>query len=162
MGAGTTPDEPPRPVGDQGPFAERRGPGPPPAGAEATPAPAADPAVKPASPGARLGPGGDVRIRPTRTSTVWTMVAVGVLLLALILVFILQNGDRILVKLWLWDVTLPLGVALLFAVVLGALLMLAIGAARIMQLRLAARQLKNDRISARAAARWRGRGRSGS
>jgi len=89
------------------------------------------------------------------------MVAVGILLLTLILVFILQNSGRVLVKLWFWDATLPLGVALLFAVVLGALLVLAIGAARILQLRRAARRLRNDRTSARAA-RWRGRGRPGS
>jgi lipopolysaccharide assembly protein A len=91
----------------------------------------------------------EVRIRPTRTSTVWTMVAVGVVLLAAILVFILQNNARVQLEFLFLDGTLPLGVALLFAVVLGALLVLVIGVARVLQLRMAARQLK------RSPARWR-------
>jgi hypothetical protein len=33
-------------------------------------------------------------IEPTRTSMVWTMVGIGVVLLVAILVFILQNGKR--------------------------------------------------------------------
>ena len=34
-------------------------------------------------------------IEPTRTSMVWTMVGIGVILLVAILVFILQNGQRV-------------------------------------------------------------------
>ena len=33
-------------------------------------------------------------VEPTRTSMVWTMVSIGVVLLLAILVFILQNGQR--------------------------------------------------------------------
>jgi lipopolysaccharide assembly protein A len=79
-------------------------------------------------------------IEPTRTSMVWTMVGIGVVLLVAILVFILQNGQRVRVRFLMVDGTLPLGVALLFAALLGALLVLVAGAARVLQLRVVARR----------------------
>jgi lipopolysaccharide assembly protein A len=79
-------------------------------------------------------------IGPTRTSMVWTMVGIGVVLLIAILVFILQNGQRARVRFLMVDGTLPLGVALLFAALLGALLVLVAGAARVLQLRVMARR----------------------
>jgi putative membrane protein len=75
-------------------------------------------------------------IEPTRTSMVWTMVGIGVVLLVAILVFILQNGQRVRVRFLMANGTLPLGVALLFA----ALLVLVAGAARVLQLRVVARR----------------------
>jgi putative membrane protein len=79
-------------------------------------------------------------IEPTRTSMVWTMVGIGVVLLVAILVFILQNGQRARVRFLMANGTLPLGVALLFAALLGALLVLVAGAARVLQLRVVARR----------------------
>ena len=79
-------------------------------------------------------------IEPTRTSMVWTMVGIGVVLLVAILVFILQNGQRVRVRFLMVDGTLPLGVGLLFAALLGALLVLVAGAARVLQLRVVARR----------------------
>ena len=79
-------------------------------------------------------------IEPTRTSMVWTMVGIGVVLLVSILVFILQNGQRVRVRFLMVNGTLPLGVALLFAALLGALLVLVAGAARVLQLRVVARR----------------------
>jgi lipopolysaccharide assembly protein A len=79
-------------------------------------------------------------IEPTRTSMVWTMVGAGVVLLVAILVFILQNGQRVRMRFLIADGTLPLGVALLFAALLGALLVLVAGAARVLQLRVVARR----------------------
>jgi uncharacterized integral membrane protein len=79
-------------------------------------------------------------IEPTRTSMVWTMVGIGVILLVAILVFILQNGQRVQVRFLMVDGTLQLGVALLFAALLGALLVLVTGAARVLQLRVVARR----------------------
>jgi uncharacterized integral membrane protein len=79
-------------------------------------------------------------IQPTRTSMVWTMVGIGVVLLVAILVFILQNGQRVRVRFLMVDGTLPLGVGLLFAALLGALLVLVAGAARVLQLRVVARR----------------------
>ena len=79
-------------------------------------------------------------VEPTRTSMVWTMVGIGVILLVAILVFILQNGQRVRVRFLMVDGTLQLGVALLFAALLGALLVLVAGAARVLQLRVVARR----------------------
>jgi uncharacterized integral membrane protein len=77
-------------------------------------------------------------VEPTRTSMVWTMVSIGVVLLLAILVFILQNGQR--VRFLMANGTLPLGAALLFAALLGALLVLVAGAARVLQLRVVSRR----------------------
>jgi uncharacterized integral membrane protein len=79
-------------------------------------------------------------IEPTRTSMVWTMVGIGVVLLVSILVFILQNSQRVRMQFLMVNGTLPLGVALLFAALLGALLVLVAGAARVLQLRVVARR----------------------
>ena len=83
-------------------------------------------------------------VEPTRTSMVWTMVGTGVVLLVAILVFILQNGQRMRVRFLMVDGTLPLGVALLFAAVLGAMLVLVAGAARVLQLRVVARRHRRN------------------
>jgi uncharacterized integral membrane protein len=67
-------------------------------------------------------------VEPTRTGMVWTMVGIGVILLFAILVFILQDGQRVRVRFLMVNGTLPLGAALLFAALLGALLVLVVGA----------------------------------
>ena len=77
---------------------------------------------------------------PTRISMVWTMVGIGAALLLAILVFILQNGQRVQVRFLMVDGTIPLGVGLMFAALLGALLVLTAGAARVLQLRRVARR----------------------
>jgi lipopolysaccharide assembly protein A len=79
-------------------------------------------------------------VEPTRTSMVWTMVGIGVVLAVATLVFILQNGQRVRVRFLVANGTLPLGAALLFAAVLGALLVLVAGGARVLQLRVVARR----------------------
>jgi uncharacterized integral membrane protein len=79
-------------------------------------------------------------LEPTRTSMVWTMVGLGVVLSFAILVFILQNGQRVRVRFLMVTGTLPLGAALLFAALLGALLVLVVGAARVLQLRVVSRR----------------------
>jgi uncharacterized integral membrane protein len=79
-------------------------------------------------------------VEPTRTSMVWTMVGIGVVLLFAILVFILQNGQRVRVRFLMVNGTLSLGAALLFAALLGALLVLVAGAARVLQLRVVSRR----------------------
>jgi uncharacterized integral membrane protein len=83
-------------------------------------------------------------IEATRTSMVWTMVGIGVVLLVAILVFILQNSQRVRVRFLMVDGTLALGVALLFAALLGALLVLTAGAARVLQLRVVARRHRRN------------------
>ena len=79
-------------------------------------------------------------VEPTRTSMVWTMVGIGVVLSFAILVFILQNGQRVRVRFLMVNGTLPLGAALLFAALLGALLVLVAGAALVLQLRVVSRR----------------------
>lgn len=76
----------------------------------------------------------------TRVSSTWTLIALGVLVLLLLLVFALQNGQRVgLEFLWL-DFTAPVGVTLLLAGAIGAVLAVLLGASRLLQLRLAARR----------------------
>ena len=76
----------------------------------------------------------------TRVGAAWVAVAVGLLVLAAILVFVLQNSGRVAVRFLAFEGTLPLGVALLLATLLGAVLVLLLGSARILQLRRAARR----------------------
>jgi putative membrane protein len=111
--------------------------GPEPAQAESSRPPEPETAGGPADAEATLT---EHTIEPTRTSMVWTMVGIGVILLVAILVFILQNGQRVQMQFLMVDGTLPLGVALLFAALLGALLVLVAGAARVLQLRVVARR----------------------
>ena len=74
-------------------------------------------------------------VERTRASALWTAVAVGLLALAVILIFVAQNSDKVNIHFLAMDGAMPLGVALLVAALLGALLMLAIGTIRILQLR---------------------------
>ena len=119
-------------MGAEGPAAE--GPEQDPADSSLPPEPEA---AAPADGEATLA---EHTIEPTRTSMVWTMVGIGVVLLVAILVFILQNGQRVRMRFLMVNGTLPLGVALLFAALLGALLVLVAGAARVLQLRVVARR----------------------
>src|SRR4029450_2887178 len=106
--------------------------------------PSPDAAVPPEPEVVAPSPGGpplpQPTVEPTRTSMVWTMVGIGVVLSLAILVFILQNGQRVRVRFLMVNSTLPLGVALLFAALLGALLVLVAGAARVLQLRVVSRR----------------------
>jgi uncharacterized integral membrane protein len=74
----------------------------------------------------------------TRLSGAWTAVVVGVIALAVILVFILQNQQSVEVTYLMFHGRLPLAVALLFALILGAVIVFTFGAARILQLRMVA------------------------
>ena len=71
----------------------------------------------------------------TRASGYWAAVVVGLLLLVVLLIFILENGQRAKVSFFGAHTHLPQGVALLFAAVIGGLFVVLAGAARILQLR---------------------------
>ncbi|MFZ0059449.1 MAG: hypothetical protein WAL35_05320 [Acidimicrobiales bacterium] len=71
----------------------------------------------------------------TRTSGYWASVVVGLLVLLVLLVFILENGQTARVAFFGVHGHLPQGVALLFAAVVGGLFVVLVGAARILQLR---------------------------
>lgn len=93
----------------------------------------------------------ELEVPRTRTSSAWVAAAIGAVLLLLMLVFILQNGDKVgLHFLWI-DFSLPSGVALLLAGVFGALIVVLVGMGRVLQLRLVARRhRKDDRRAAEA------------
>ena len=119
-------------MGAEGPAAQRPEQGPADSSLPPEPEVAAPADAEPALP--------QHTVEPTRTSMVWTMVGIGVVLLFAILVFILQNGQRVRVRFLVVNGTLPLGAALLFAALLGALLVLVAGAARVLQLRVVSRR----------------------
>lgn len=127
----------------------------PPPGPPVTPAPPAGGAVAAGPPGLQgpgevspdggSGPaapsGGAVPAVPaTRASAVWTAVVVGLVLLAVVLVFILQNLQDVDVSFFGARWRIPLGVDLLLAAVLGGLVTVTAGAVRLLQLRRVARR----------------------
>ena len=71
----------------------------------------------------------------TRIGGIWVAVIVAAWVLVFLLIFVLQNPDRVNVFFLGAAGTLPLGVAMLFAAVAGALVVALIGSARIIQLR---------------------------
>jgi uncharacterized integral membrane protein len=82
--------------------------------------------------------------RQTWLSGAWTALVVGVIVLVVILVFILQNLQNVEVHFLMFQGSLPLAVALLFAMVLGCVVVLAFGAVRILQLRMVARRARRQ------------------
>lgn len=79
-------------------------------------------------------------VRSTRTSRTWTAMILFVVVLILLLVFVLQNGQRVTVSFLGADGHLPLAVAMLFAAAGGALLVAIPGVSRMVQLRRVARR----------------------
>jgi lipopolysaccharide assembly protein A len=82
-------------------------------------------------------------IKRTRTGGVWVASVLFALVLVLLLIFILENGQRASISYFGAHGHFPLGVALLFAAVLGILMVVIPGTARIVQLRMAARRHRN-------------------
>ncbi|GIJ75147.1 hypothetical protein Voc01_100640 [Virgisporangium ochraceum] len=76
----------------------------------------------------------------SRAGGLWVIAVTFVLLLLLLLIFVLQNGQRVDVSFLGADGNVPLGVALLLAAVFGALLVALPGTVRIVQLRLLGRR----------------------
>ena len=76
----------------------------------------------------------------TRAGALWSALIVGMVVLIVLLVFIMQNGDTTTVHLFGWDWQLPVGVALLLAAIAGGALTVLVGTARILQLRRAAKK----------------------
>lgn len=78
----------------------------------------------------------------SRVGGAWVGLVLGALVLVLLLVFVLQNGQRVDVSFIGADGSVPLGVALLLAAVAGALVVAVPGSARILQLRRANRSAR--------------------
>ncbi len=89
------------------------------------------------------------KIKRTRISGLWVAVAFFAVILLLLLIFILQNGEKVDISYMGAHGHLPLGVALLLAAVCGVLLVVLAGTARISQLRVTAR--KHRRADAKRA-----------
>jgi uncharacterized integral membrane protein len=86
----------------------------------------------------------------TRTGGLWVAAIATVVVILLLLVFILQNGEQVEVSFFGANPDLPLGVALLLAAVLGALIVALAGTARVVQLRhVAKRHRAEDRTTRR-------------
>lgn len=77
----------------------------------------------------------DETIPSTRAGRTWIRVLPALVVLAVTVVFILQNRRSAKVSFITASGRLPLGVALLIAAALGALVVLALGSVRIVQLR---------------------------
>jgi uncharacterized integral membrane protein len=89
-------------------------------------------------------------VRRTRIGGLWVASSLFALVLLLLLIFILENGQRADIAFFGAHGHLPLGVALLLAAVLGVLLVVIPGTGRIVQLRILARRHRG--VDARGAA----------
>lgn len=86
----------------------------------------------------------------TRAGGLWVSVAVALVVLLVLAVFILENGQHVKVSFFGAHGSLPLGVALLLAAVFGGLVVVAAGTVRILQLRRRARRAERSRSPARS------------
>ena len=92
------------------------------------------------------------QIKRTRMSGLWVAVGFFAVILLLLLIFILQNSQKVDISYMGAHGHLPLGVALLLAAVCGVLLVVLAGTARISQLRATARKHRRaDTKRAKAA-----------
>jgi uncharacterized integral membrane protein len=89
--------------------------------------------ASPATPG-RTG------LKRSRIGGLWVAAVVFALVLLLLLIFVLQNGQRAEVSFFGAHGNLPVGVALLLAAIFGILLVALPGTARIVQLRMLQRR----------------------
>lgn len=75
------------------------------------------------------------KVKGSVAGTTWVSLTVGLLLLILLIVFILQNQQKVELQLFAWTMNFPIGVGMLIAAIVGALIMVIVGGTRIMQLR---------------------------
>ncbi|MET1154005.1 lipopolysaccharide assembly protein LapA domain-containing protein [Arthrobacter sp.] len=99
------------------------------------------------------GPGGTVSGRTkrapakqlgTRLGVIWTAVVVALILLVLLVIFIAQNQDQVLLRYFGFEGQVALGLALFIASVAGGIVVAAAGAARIIQLRHRDRKIRKN------------------
>ncbi len=142
----STPDAAPLPPSATGPEAPP-GPGGQVFSQQAAPEPGAPPTR------AAPAPPPQPTAKRTRISGLWVAVGFFAVILLLLLIFILQNGQQVNISYMGAHGHLPLGVALLLAAVCGVLLVVLAGTARISQLRATARrQRRANAKRAKAAA----------
>lgn len=103
----------------------------------------------PAAPPARLEA---PPVEATRAGRVWVAIILGIVVLAVLLVFIFQNLHHTTVHFFTVSGSIPVALALLFAAIAGAVVVLLVGSVRILQLR------RHVRSSFAEGARRSGRG----
>jgi uncharacterized integral membrane protein len=103
--------------------------------------PATDPSTPPPASGGSATEPKDP-LRGSRTSGLWSVVVLLVVLLVLLAIFVLQNTQKVEISFLGWNGTAPLAAALLIATAAGLVLAVAAGTLRILQLR---RRVKRDR-----------------
>ena len=114
----------------------------PAAGRSGPNAPLPEPTAEPA---AQTGDHPYHKVRRTRFSGLWIAVTVAAVVLLILLVFIIENGQRVDIAFFGAHGHLPLGVALLLAAICGVLLVAVPGYGRILQLRKALRRTGANR-----------------
>lgn len=112
------------------------------------PRPARPPAV-----GAGTPVAAGVSGRPVRTpaGVVWAATVAGLVLLIMMIIFILQNQDPVIIQYLGLVGSLPLGMALFIAAVGGGSLVAAAAAVRITQLRIVAAKVRHGPRARRSA-----------
>jgi len=91
-----------------------------------------------------LSPSGRMRAPRSRIGELWIAAVAFALVLLVLLIFVLENGQRAEVSFFGAHGHLPEGVALLLAAVFGVLLVALPGSARIVQLRLLERRRRRS------------------
>lgn len=106
--------------------------------------PTSDPSSAPTTPPESTGTAAKPKdpLRGSRTSGVWFVMVLLVVLLVLTAIFVLQNTQEVEISFLGWNGTAPLAAALLIATAAGLVLAVAAGTLRILQLR---RRVKRDR-----------------
>lgn len=74
-------------------------------------------------------------VTATRAGRAWVAIILGIVLLAVLLVFIFQNLHETTIHFFTVTGSLPVALALLFAAIAGAVVVLLVGSVRIVQLR---------------------------
>jgi lipopolysaccharide assembly protein A len=80
----------------------------------------------------------------TRLGMIWTAVVIALILLVLLIIFIAQNQDQVLLRYFGFEGQVGLGLALFIAAVAGGIVVAAAGAARIIQLRYRDRKIRKN------------------
>ncbi|APG81869.1 Hypothetical protein CPI37_1217 [Corynebacterium pseudotuberculosis] len=74
-------------------------------------------------------------VKKTFAGGTWVALIIGALLLILLLIFILQNQEKVVLHMFAWEFSVPVGVGFLLASITGALIMALVGGVRMFQLR---------------------------
>lgn len=79
--------------------------------------------------------GGKPAVQPSRAGRAWVTIALGLVLLAVLLVFVFQNLHDTTIHFFTASGSIPVALALVLAAIGGAVLVLLVGSIRIIQLR---------------------------